>query len=139
MSYELRHYIMLDQNRYDASLNGAVDQSVFILFLKGSNGVAVVRTLSSHQCGPGSNLDVDAICGFSLLFVFSFAPRVFFTGYFDFPLSPKTTVFKFQFYQKWYMKDRPVDVLALNLFINSVYLFIYLFLLSLQEAVFVQY
>ena len=27
------------------------------------------------------------------------------------------------------MKDRPVDVLALSLFINSVYLFIYLFIL----------
>ena len=27
------------------------------------------------------------------------------------------------------MKDRPVDLLALNLFINSVYLFIYLFIL----------
>ena len=60
--------------------------------------------------------------------VFSFAPGGFFTGYFGFPLSTKTTVFKFQFYQKWYMKDRPVDVLALNLFINSVYLFIYLFI-----------
>ena len=27
------------------------------------------------------------------------------------------------------MKDRPVDLLALNLFISSVYLFIYLFIL----------
>ena len=56
--------------------------------------------------------------------VFSIAPGGLFTGYFGFPLSTKTTVFKLQFYQKWYMKDRPVDVLALNLFINSVYLFI---------------
>lgn len=78
MSYELRDYIMLDQNRYDASLNGAVDQSVFILFLKGSNGVAVVRTLFSHQCGPGSNLDVDAICGFSLLLFSPLLREVFY-------------------------------------------------------------
>ena len=62
---------------------------------------------------------------FQFVVVFSFAPGGLFTGYFGFPLSTKTTVFKFQFYQKWYMKDRPVDVLALNLFINSVYLFIY--------------
>lgn len=118
---------MLDQNRYDASLNGAVDQSVFILFLKGSNGVAVVRTLFSHQYGPDSNLDEKCHMWVQFVVVFSFAPGGLFTGYFGFPLSTKTTVFKFQFYQKWYMKDRPVDVLALNLFINSVYLFIYLF------------
>ena len=44
----------------------------------------MVRALASHQCGPGSNPDVDAICGLSLLFVFSFAPRGF---------SPGTPVF----------------------------------------------
>ena len=31
--------------------------------VKGSNGGAVVRALASHQCGPGSNPGVDAICG----------------------------------------------------------------------------
>ena len=49
-----------------------------------SKGGAVVRALASHQCGPGSNPSVDAICGLSLLFVLSLAPRSF---------SPGTPVF----------------------------------------------
>ena len=36
-------------------------------------GGAVMRALASHQCGQESNLSVDAICGFSLLFVLSLA------------------------------------------------------------------
>ena len=49
-----------------------------------SKGGAVVRALASHQCGPGSNPGVDAICGLSLLLVLSLAPRGF---------SPGTPVF----------------------------------------------
>ena len=37
----------------------------------------MVRAFASHQCGPGSNPGVDAICGLSLLLVLSFAPRGF--------------------------------------------------------------
>ena len=44
----------------------------------------MVRALASHQCDPGSNPGVDAICGLSLLLVLSFAPRGF---------SPGTPVF----------------------------------------------
>ena len=59
---------------------------------------AVVRALASHQCGPGSNPGVDAICGLSLLLVLSFAPRGFSpAGYGGFPLSLKTKTSKFQF------------------------------------------
>ena len=50
----------------------------------GARDGTVVRALTSHQCGPGSNPDVDAICGLSLLLVLSFAPRGF---------SPLTLVF----------------------------------------------
>ena len=50
----------------------------------GSKGGAVVRALASHQCVPGSNLGVDAICGLSLSLVLSLAPRGF---------SPDTSVF----------------------------------------------
>ena len=32
----------------------------------GSKGGVVVRALAFHQCGPGSNPGVDAICGLSL-------------------------------------------------------------------------
>ena len=41
----------------------------------GSRDGAVVRALASHQCGPGSILGVDAICGLSLLLVPVLAPR----------------------------------------------------------------
>ena len=44
----------------------------------------MVRTLASHQCGPGSNPGIDTICGLSLLLVLSLAPRGF---------SPSTPVF----------------------------------------------
>ena len=44
----------------------------------------MVRALASHQCGPGSNPGVDAICGLSLLLVLPLAPRGF---------SPGTPVF----------------------------------------------
>ena len=37
----------------------------------------MVRVLASHQCGPGSNPDVDAIRGLSLLLILSFALRGF--------------------------------------------------------------
>ena len=42
------------------------------------------RALAFHQCGPGSNPGVEAICGLSLLLVLSLAPRGF---------SPATPVF----------------------------------------------
>ena len=38
---------------------------------------AVARALASHQCGPGSNLGPDVVCGLSLLLVLILAPRVF--------------------------------------------------------------
>ena len=50
-----------------------------------SKGGALIRALASHQCGPGSNPGVDAICGLSLLLFFSFAPRGFSLGT---PVSP---------------------------------------------------
>ena len=57
----------------------------------GSRGGAVVRALASHQCGPGSNPGVDAICGLSLLLVLSFAPRGFSPGTPVFPSPQKPT------------------------------------------------
>ena len=47
---------------------------------EGARGRAVLRALASHQCGPGSNPGVDAICGLSLLLVLSLAPRGFSAG-----------------------------------------------------------
>ena len=51
----------------------------------------MVRALASHQCGPGSNPGVDAICGLSLLLVLSFAPRGFSLGTPVFPSPRKPT------------------------------------------------
>ena len=46
----------------------------------GARDSALVRAFASHQCGPGSNPGVHAICGLSLLLVLSFAPRGFSPG-----------------------------------------------------------
>ena len=52
---------------------------------RGARDGAVVRALTSYQCGPGSNPGVDAICGLRLLWDLSFAPRGFSP---DTPVSP---------------------------------------------------
>ena len=54
--------------------------------------VTVVRAQASHQCGPGSNPGVDAMCGLSLLLVLSFAPRGFSSGTPVFPSPQKPTL-----------------------------------------------
>ena len=66
-------------------------ENVKIFCVEGSKGGAVVRALASHQCGPGSNPGVDAICGFSLLLVLSLAPRGFSPGTLFFPSPQKPT------------------------------------------------
>ena len=55
--------------------------TMFCPFTFGEQGMAQWwGALASHQCGPGSNPHVDAICGLSLLLVLSFAPRGFSPG-----------------------------------------------------------
>ena len=56
-------------------------------FSSGSKGVTVVRALTSHQCCPSSNYDIEVICGLILLLVLSFAARGFFSRYSGFPIS----------------------------------------------------
>ena len=51
----------------------------------------MLRALASHQCGPGSNPGVVAICGLSLLLVLSLAPRGFSPGAPVFPSPQKPT------------------------------------------------
>ena len=58
---------------------------------RGARDGAVVRAFASHQCGPGSNPGVDAICGLSLLLVLSLAPRGFSPGTPVFPSPQKPT------------------------------------------------
>ena len=51
----------------------------------------MVRALASHQCGPGSNPGIDAMCGLSLLLVLSFALRGFSPGTLVLPSPQKPT------------------------------------------------
>ena len=53
---------------------------------------AVVRALSSHQCGPGSIPGLGVICGLSLLLVLVLAPRGFSPGTPVFPSPQKPTL-----------------------------------------------
>ena len=59
---------------------------------------AMVRALVFHQCGPGSNPGVEAICGLSSLLVLSFAPRGF---------SPRTPVYPLLKNQHFQILIRP--------------------------------
>ena len=60
-----------------------------ILF--GEQDGAVVKTLASHQCGPGSIPGLDVIGGLSLLLVLYSAPRGFSPGTPVFPSPQKPT------------------------------------------------
>ena len=51
-----------------------------------------MRALTSHQCGPGFNPGVNAMCGLSLLLVLFLAPRGFSPGTPVFP--PLSSKFK---------------------------------------------
>ena len=83
----------------------------------------MVRALASHQCGPGSNPGIDAICGLSLLLVLSFAPRGFSPGTPVFP-SPQKPTFPNSNSTRNQIDEEPLCGCA-----TSKSLFIYLFIL----------
>ena len=93
---------------------------------QGSKGGAVVRALTSHQCGPGSNHGVDAICGLSLLLVLSLAPRGFSPGTPVF-LSPQKPTFPNSNSTRHQVDEEPLCGCATckSLFIYFIY-FIYM-------------
>ena len=96
-----------------------IDWLIDWLSSQGSKGGAVVRALASHQCGPGSNPGVDAICGLSLLLVLSLVSRGFSPGTPVFPSPQKPT------FPNSNLIGNHVDVLPAN-----SYLFVYLFYLA---------
>ena len=100
---------------------------------KGSKGGAVVRALAFHQCSPGSNPSVDAICG--LIFCFGSLPcsERFFSGNSGFPLSSKTNISKFQFDQESGRRRTTMWMCYLQI---VIYLFIYLFIYLLSRFVY---
>ena len=83
----------------------------------------MVRALASHQCGPGSNRGVDAICGLSLLEVFLRVLR----------FSPllKNQHFQIQFDQESGRRRTTLWMCYLQIII---YLFIYLFIYFLTSS-----
>ena len=84
----------------------------------------MVRTLASHQCGPGSNPGVNTICGLSLLLVLSLrGSERFFSGYSGFPFSSKTNTSKFQFEQEsGRRRTNLVDVLPANRYLFFLFI-----------------
>ena len=90
----------------------------------GRYGGAVVTALASHQCGPGSNPGVEAICGLSFLLVLSCAPKRFSPGTPFFPLSSKANIFKFQF-RRGILAEEQLCACAIS---KRRYLRMYLFL-----------
>ena len=90
----------------------------------GARDGAVVRAFASHQCGPGSNPGVDAICGLSLLLVLSFASRGFSPSTQVFPSPQKPT------FPNYNSTRNQVDEEPLCGCATSKSLFIYLFIFS---------
>ena len=58
----------------DSAIQAFLVKELHTLLKLGSKAGAVMRALTFHQCGPGSNPSVDAIFGLSSLLVLSFAP-----------------------------------------------------------------
>ena len=97
--------------------------SIWHPLLGGARDGAVVRALASHQCSPGSNPAVDAICGLSLfVVVLSFAPRGFPPGTPVFP-SPQKPTFSNSNSTRNQVDEEPLCGCA-----TSKSLFIYLFM-----------
>ena len=84
----------------------------------------MVRAFASHQCGPGSNPGVDAICGLSLLLVHFFSLRGFSPGTAVFP-SPLKPTFPNSNSTRNQVDKKPLCGCA-----TSKSLFIYLFIVN---------
>ena len=92
-----------------------------------SKAGTVVRVLASHQCGLVSNPSINAICGFSLLLVLSFAPRGFSSGTKVFP-SPQKTTLPNSNSTRNQVDNEPLSECATSKTVIYVMLFIYLFI-----------
>ena len=86
--------------------------------------------LASHQCGPGSNLSVEVVCGLSLLLVISLGTRGFSPGTLVFPSPHKPTFPNSNSTRNQVDEEPPCGCPTSNsLFIYLyIYLFIYLFI-----------
>ena len=89
---QLLYHLLLPNYKRKLTINWNYLSKTPLLLPWWASSSAVVRVLTSHQCGPGSNPNVAAICGFSLLLVLSFAPRGFSPGSPVFPSPQKPTI-----------------------------------------------
>ena len=87
----------------------------------------MVTALAFHQCDAGSNPDVDAICGLSLLLVLSFVPRGFSLGTLVFT-SPQKPAFPNSTSTRNQVDEEPLCGCATS---KSLFILFYLFIYSL--------
>ena len=86
----------------------------------------MVRVLAFHQCGPGSNPGVDAICGLSFVVGSLLCSGRFFSRYSGFP-SPKTPTFPNSHWTRNQVDEEPLSGCA-----TSKSLFIYYLLFNVD-------
>ena len=92
---------------------------------------AVVRALASHQCGPGSNPGVDAMCGLSLLLVLSLALRGFSPGTPVFP-SPQKPTFPNSCSTRNQVDEEPLCGCATS---KSLFIYLFIYLLNFKNLI----
>ena len=92
----------------------------------------MVRALASHQCGPGSNPGVDAICGLSLLLVLSLAPRGFSPGTPVFP-SPQKPTFTNSNSTRNQVDEEPLWICYLQIVIYLLFIYKSVLLLGVRQ------
>ena len=114
-------FLMGDQQDQGIETCNFVVLVLVVLNVLGSNLSTVVRALVSHQCGPCSDLCIDAICGLSLLLVLSFLPRGFSPGTPVFSSSQKPTFPNSNTTRSKETKNHSVDVLRLQILIYYLF------------------
>ena len=95
-----------------------------------SKGGAVVRALTFHQCGLGSNLGINTIIMWVVIIclpVLSFALRSFSPGTPFFPSHQKPTLSNSNLTRNHQVDEEPLSGSATSNYLFIVYLLIYLF------------
>ena len=103
-----------------------------------SRNSAVMRTLASHQCGPGLNPGIGVICGLKLLLVLVLAPRGFSPSTLVFPSSHKPTS-NFEFDLGTVEEEPSLGCGTANSYLFFIFTFIFIIFMQTVESVLVTY
>ena len=122
-------WLALSEDEYDVLGLGL---GVIVTYWGARNGTVSESCTASHQCGPGSNPGVEAMCGLGLLLVLSLCSERFFSRYSGFPLSSKTNISKFQFDQEAGRQRTTMWMCYLKI---VIYLFVYLFIYYISSEI----